>query len=104
MRYAPKYTGSLNLETEFQYINGWVHGQYMGERITMYSWPMDVRMNPYMVFSGGINYTITPKVTFLLSINNFLNKNYMTVNGYPEPGRSFSLSFQYKPKNRKKKS
>ena len=104
MRYAPKYTGSLNLETEFQYINGWVHGQYMGERITMYSWPMDVRMNPYIVFSGGINYTITPKVTFLLSINNFLNKNYMTVNGYPEPGRSFSLSFQYKPKNRKKKS
>ncbi len=104
MLYAPKYIGSISLETNLHHINGWVNGQYMGERITMYSWPMDVKMNPYMVLTCGINYTINPNITVLFSINNLLNNNYMTVNGYPEPGRSFSLSIQYKPKNKKKKS
>jgi outer membrane cobalamin receptor len=104
MLYAPKYIGSISLETNLHHINGWINGQYMGERITMYSWPMDVKMNPYMVLTCGINYTINPNITVLFSINNLLNNNYMTVNGYPEPGRSFSLSIQYKPKNKKKKS
>jgi outer membrane cobalamin receptor len=85
-------------------VNGWIQGQYVGERITMYSWPMDVKMKAYWDYSSGVNYILNPKVSFLFSINNLFNNNYMTVNGYPEPGRNFSLSFQYIPNNKRKKS
>jgi len=40
---------------------------------------------------------VNKQINILISVENFLNKNYMTVNSYPEPGRSFSLSIQYNP-------
>ncbi|MBC8346319.1 MAG: TonB-dependent receptor [Candidatus Marinimicrobia bacterium] len=104
MRYAPQYTGSFSLETEFQHMNGWIHGQFVGERITMYSWPRNVTMNPYWIFSSGVQYHLNPKISLLCSINNLFNNNYMTVKGYPEPGRNFSLSFQYIPTNKREKT
>ncbi len=97
LRYAPDILGAFSLESESLPVNGWIQSQYVGKRITMYSWPKDVTMAPYFILSGGFNWSPTLRITILFSIENMLNKNYMTVNGYPEPGRSFSLSLQYKP-------
>ncbi|MDP6340275.1 MAG: TonB-dependent receptor plug domain-containing protein [Candidatus Marinimicrobia bacterium] len=104
LRYAPDLLGTFSFETDSLFVNGWIQGRYVGQRIAMYSWPKDVIMEPFLILSGGINWTPYQAITILFSIENFLNKNYMTVNGYPEPGRSFSLTVQFKPQNKMKKS
>lgn len=99
LRYAPDILGFISLETDSLFVNGWIQARYVGQRIAMYSWPKDVTMEPYLILSGGIKWPPTQRVTILLSIENLLNLNYMTVNGYPEPGRSFSLTIQFKHQN-----
>jgi len=97
LRYAPKYLGSFSIEANILSLNYWLQGQYTGERISLYSWPKDVTIAPYFIFSGGLDWSVNKQINILISVENFLNKNYMTVNSYPEPGRSFSLSIQYNP-------
>ena len=101
LRYAPKYLGSFSLETTFISINGWFQGQYTGEKITLYSWPKNVTLDPFFIFSGGLNWFLNKQTNLGFTIENLLNKDYMTVNGYPEPRRSFSFSIQYNPQLKK---
>jgi len=97
LRYAPEYLGAFGLKTESLPVSGWLQGQYVGKRITLYSWPKDVTIGPHFIFSGGFNWSMYQRMDILFSVENLLNEQYMTVNGYPEPGRSFSLTLQIKP-------
>ena len=76
LRYAPDLLGTFSFETDSLFVNGWIQGRYVGQRIAMYSWPKDVIMEPFLILSGGINWTPYQAITILFSIENFLNKNY----------------------------
>ncbi len=97
LRYTPKTMGGISFHMETSQLNGWVTGHYLGERISMYSWPKDVVLNPYFIISGGVERSFNEQTSISISCENFLDTSVMTVNGYPEPGRSFSIRIQFKP-------
>ena len=101
LRYTPKYMGNISLQMDISHLNGWFSFHYLGERISMYSWPKDVMLAPYSILSGGVERPINKQTSISISCENIFDTPIMTMNGYPEPGRSFSIRIQFKPQLKK---
>ena len=86
---------------DISHLNGWFSFHYLGERISMYSWPKDVMLAPYSILSGGVERPINEQTSISISCENIFDTPIMTMNGYPEPGRSFSIRIQFKPQLKK---
>lgn len=102
LRYTPKTMGNISLQLNTSLLNGWISCHYIGERISMYSWPKDVFLDHYFILSGGIERPLTKQTSISISCENMLDTSVMTLNGYPEPSRSFSIRIQFKPQIKRK--
>jgi len=91
LRYAPEYLGALNIVLPFPQTDIGLQVHYTGKRIAMYSWPADVLLPGFTFLS---TYFELRKKYFKIhfAIENLLDNHYMTIYGYPEPGRSYRLT------------
>ncbi|RKY62451.1 MAG: hypothetical protein DRP96_00190 [Candidatus Neomarinimicrobiota bacterium] len=106
LRYAPKETGALAIS--------WVPGHcyfslqmaHVGRRVAMYSWPEDLILDSYTIYSFNTSYRLNTGIgRFILAmaVNNLSDKKYVTLYGYPEPPRSLRLTLNYEMKNNVKR-
>ena len=70
---------------------------YTGSQIVMYDYPNDVSLNKNISthFSLGILPILQNQIHINLSISNLLNKELMTIYGYPEASRNFKINISY---------
>ena len=105
--YSPKHSGGMNLDFS---KNKWkLHYQvhFTDERISMHSWPEDIVLERLTEQTIGCSYDFQfnyGKISTSLLIENLTDKQYETIKGYPEPGRTIKLRIQYylNYKNKKK--
>ncbi len=55
-----------------------------------------VRLEPYMLFNLNANWDINKYLSATAKINNLLDVSYQTVNGFPMPGRNFTIGITAK--------
>lgn len=104
--YSPKHSGALNLD--FHYKNCQLHYQihYTDKRISRYSWPSDITIDPVTEHTIGISYDSKFRFGILsnsILVENLTNESYETIQGYPEPGRVFKYRIQYYINNKGEK-
>jgi len=76
----------------------------VSQRIARYDYPENITLAPYALVALGITYSPLrfPKLTLILTVDNLLNQTYQATHGYPEPGRSLSLTIVYQPSLKKR--
>ncbi|MFQ6606377.1 MAG: hypothetical protein ACE5DP_01810 [Fidelibacterota bacterium] len=104
--YTPRFlaTGSLEFTANPFTIN--VNMVAVSQRIARYDYPENITLAPYALVALGITYSPLrfPKLTLILTVDNLLNQTYQATHGYPEPGRSLSLTIVYQPSLKKTES
>ncbi|MBT4752506.1 MAG: hypothetical protein HOM27_02095 [Candidatus Marinimicrobia bacterium] len=97
LRHSPNWIGNTKFgwkgsgwETDFS-----MH--YTGSQIVMYDYPNNVSLNKNISthFSLGILPILQNQIHINLSISNLLNKELMTIYGYPEASRNFKINISY---------
>ncbi len=48
----------------------------------------------YTIFNLGMSYAMKNDQTIALAVNNLFNTDYEQIDGFPMPGRTYSLSYQ----------
>ncbi len=95
LRYAPEWSGAVQIQRSFGLANIGLSGRFTGERISMYEYPEDKTLPPHFIpsFIVSQSYEIRKHTIELqFSSDNIINKNFETIDGYPEPTRSVYLS------------
>ncbi len=102
LRYAPNSTGFFQVLQHNLWGFWALYISYTGNRIVLYDWPKDITLPAYELTGFTLNRKIPgmPNISFTLDINNLFNQSYMTINGYPEPGRTVQATLTYKPKGK----
>jgi len=98
LRYAPHYSGTIALNYAAANLQTGLQIHFNSSQIINYDWPKDLVLDPYNIVAGFVQYK--PRVLFTnmrlqLSVENITDKNYMTIYGYPEPGRTIRLILKY---------
>jgi len=106
LRYAPKNIVSFNIQWQPKkaYVN--LQIDYTDEQISLYSYPNDVILEPYLIINSSFGYSLgifKRSIIAVVSVENILNKEYETIHGYPEPSRSYKLTLTYNFKKKSKK-
>jgi outer membrane cobalamin receptor len=96
--YAPEfigYAGLIYLSSIFQIS---LNAHYTGGRISSYSYPNDELLPSYIQTNATIQYQLPifgNQLLLWLDINNILDKQFESITGYPEPGRTIRLGLKY---------
>jgi len=103
LRYSPSrlWTFSLDWAPSSWLIHGQIHGS--SSIISAYSWPDDIIIPSYQLYSGSIGKSFNTQwfeylTTF--SVDNATNIQYESSKGYPEAGRSFRFTLTFKQKKK----
>jgi len=75
---------------------------FTGTQIVMYNYPDNVTLDPTIM--SHLSIEVPPifhnQIRFNLSVSNFLNRETMTIYGYPEPSRITRINISYQIKKR----
>jgi len=96
--YAPELIGYAELAYSSSSIQISLNTHYTGERVSSYGYPDDELLSSYIITNAAIQYQIPifgNQISILLDINNILDKQFETINGYPEPGRAAKIGIKY---------
>ncbi len=96
--YAPEVIGFINISYNFHAINVGVQAHYTGKRLAEYGFSDDISLPGYWYTSAILQYKTKlfgNLLSFIVDATNLLDKQYMSINGYPEPGRILNLSIKY---------
>ena len=94
--YAPEVIGFINISYDLHIINIGIQAHYTGNRLVEYS--DDISLPGYWYTSAILQYKTElfgNLLSFIAEATNLLDKQYMSINGYPEPGRILNLSIKY---------
>ena len=73
---------------------------FTGTQIDTYGYPDDVTLDPTIM--SYLSIEVPPifhnQIRFNLSVSNFLNRETMTIYGYPEPSRIIRINISYQLK------
>ena len=75
-----------------------IDAHYTGERISTYSIPNDELLPYYIQTNAAVQYHLSlleHKLSIILHINNLLDRQFESINGFPEPGRNFRIGIKY---------
>ncbi|MFC1565721.1 TonB-dependent receptor plug domain-containing protein [Candidatus Neomarinimicrobiota bacterium] len=89
------YAGVIYLSSIFQIS---LNANYIGERISSYDYPYDELLPSYIQTNATIQYQLPifgNQLLLWLDINNILDKQFESISGYPEPGRTIRLGLKY---------
>ena len=98
LRYSPERTSAIGFTWSPQAYEINLQYDYVSDRISMYSYPENVILEATEMWSMSFArfwQTRHGNFTLVLSGENLGDINYETIKGYPEPGRSFRLTFNY---------
>ncbi len=98
MVYTPRQTGAAAITwSPKQWTLHWqVH--YASELISRYSWPKDILLPGVTLhqISAGYRFQVfSGKLHLVIGLENLTDKIYESVQGYPEPGRTWRLTATY---------
>ncbi len=99
IRYAPNFSSEAGIFYLAEQWQAGIQGQYTGRQIYIYDYPEDRYLDDYLllVISGNYRFKIWGQSVELSgSLDNLTNIHYMTVYGYPEPGRSARFALEWK--------
>ena len=82
--------GTINLGLRYNNRQGF-RAALDGQRIKPAS---DTETDSYTLFNLGMSYTTKNDQTIALAVNNLFNADYEQTDGYPMPGRNYSVSYQ----------
>lgn len=106
LRYAPENIASFNIQWQPKRANVNLQIDYTDEQISLYSYPEDVILEPFIIINSSFGYSLDilkRNVIAVISVENVLNKEYETIYGYPEPLRLYKLTLTYNFKKGNKK-
>jgi outer membrane cobalamin receptor len=86
----------FNLGLDFKYQT-WLYGLdwYFVQDREYVAYGSPTQMPDYEVFNVNIKYLVNKNLSFALSADNLTDEEYQVNNGYPMPGRSYTLSTKY---------
>ncbi len=91
LRYAPEYLSALSIAFPLSRSDIGVQIHHTGARVAMYSWPGDVILPGFTFLSTYLELR-RKYFTINFTVENLFNNHYMTIYGYPEPGRNYRLT------------
>jgi len=92
--YTPELIGYAGINYTIDALNIAFSAHYTGERIAAYpnfSNPDDTLLPAYVQTNASIQYQLPMlgnQLSIVISLNNILDKQFESTNGYPEPGRN----------------
>lgn len=98
LRYAPEQSAAFGLNWAPRRFELDVNYRYLGERISMYDYPIDIVLPGISTWFGSLAYTGevgSGSATLSISVDNMTDARYETIRGYPEPGRTSRMSIKY---------
>ncbi len=96
--YAPEVIGFIYISYDFHIIDIGIQAHYTGKRLVEYGFSDDISLPGYWYTSATLQYKTKlfgSLLSFIAEATNLLDKQYMSINGYPEPGRILNLSIKY---------
>lgn len=101
--YAPEFIGYAGVVYSSSVIQISLNAHYTGERISSYGFPDDVLLPSYIQTNAAFQYQLPilgNQLSVSLAVNNILDKQFETISGYPEPGRTIRLGLKYMLNNK----
>ncbi len=100
LRYVPERSGSYVFNWNPGFFSFLFQTVYTGKKIVMYGYPEDTELPATILLNSSLAYRISlgrMDVIPVLAVDNITDLNYETIQGYPEPGRTwrFTLSFEW---------
>jgi len=95
--YAPKNIAFIGLQYINKNLSIGLQTHYTDERVIAYGDPNEV-LEGYLLTNAALQYNfniLSHLLSLSLEINNILNKEYVVMNGYPEPGRTINIGITY---------
>lgn len=96
--YAPEVIGYAGISYDIKALNIAFSAHYTGERISSYGLPDDTLLPSYIQTNATFQYKLPilgNQLSVLFAVNNLLDKQFETISGYPEPGRTIRLGLKY---------
>lgn len=101
--YASEFIGYAGVVYSSSVIQISLNAHYTGERISSYGFPDDVLLPSYIQTNATFQYKLPilgNQLSVSLAVNNILDKQFETISGYPEPGRTIRLGLKYMLNNK----
>lgn len=96
--YAPEFIGYAGVVYSSSVIQISLNAHYTGDRISSYGFPDDTLLPSYIQTNATFQYQLPilgNQLTVLFAVNNILDKQFETISGYPEPGRTIRFGLKY---------
>lgn len=96
--YAPEFIGYAGVVYSSSVIQISLNAHYTGHKISSYGFPDDVLLPSYIQTNAAFQYQLPilgNQLSMLFAVNNILDKQFETISGYPEPGRTIRLGLKY---------
>lgn len=96
--YAPELIGYAGVVYSSSIIQISLNAHYTGERISSYGHPDDELLPSYIQTNAALQYQLPifgNQLSLMLHIDNILDKQFETINGYPEPGSAIRFGLKY---------
>jgi len=96
LRYVPEHKGNLNILIQQKNLQFSLINSYTGPVIATYAIPDNKMIDSFLLTDFSIKYisALFP-VSIQGKVKNLLNKNYVTYQNYPNPGRELLLTLNY---------
>ena len=103
LRYSPNWIGNGTIQLKKWDWESNLSIHFMGTQIVMYGYPDNVTLDPTIIshFSLETPAIFHNQTQLNLSVSNFLNREIMTIYGYPEPSRNIRLNISYELKQKR---
>ena len=96
--YAPELIGYAGVIYSSSIFKMSLNAHYTGERVSSYGYPDDELLPSYIQTNAVLQCQLSifgNQLLLWLDINNILNNQFESINGYPEPDRTMRLGLNY---------
>jgi outer membrane cobalamin receptor len=96
--YAPEVIGYAGINYITKVLNITFNAHYTDKRISSYGYPDDESLPSYIQTNATFQYLLSlfgNQFSLMLDVNNVFDKQFESINGYPEPGRTIRLGLKY---------
>lgn len=96
--YAPELIGYASINYISSSIQISLNAHYTGESISSYGNPDDEILQSYIETNATLQYQLpilNNQLSVIFDVNNIFDKQFETISGYPEPGRTIRLGLKY---------
>ena len=96
--YSPEYIGYAGIVYSSSIIQISLNAHYTGERIASYGNPKDELLPSYILINASLQYQLPifgNQFSLMLDVNNVLDRQFESIDDYPELGRTIRFGLKY---------